>query len=501
MPLMLLFSVYTNGQPAETVNLAGAYTVGADDVPLRAEITFRDGIITCKKRSTGPAGLVLLWPLRDVGTIMLETVRLPERQEPYLLQVELARARLVRLIQKLEDWGLLKPDGGTVPMTEVNRVRELLVEALQAADDLQAADLGHRALREAVRASESITVQHADSLWTRRKQSGSISRRALGCAVPLDGSLENYRAKIAGAFDFVTVPFLWRDIEPMEQTFNWKPIDACIEALAKMRLPLKGSALVSLNENHVPDWVRSLEHDFDAFRDLAFEHARRLVNRYGQYIQMWDVVSGIHASSAFNFSFEQIIELTRMAAALTKQIAPRSMAIVDLVAPWGEYYARNQRSIPPLLYADMVAQCGVNFDAFGLQLYFGPGVDGRFVRDLFQVSSQLDQFLRMGKPLHITAVGVPSESSPGKEGAAEVKLDGGCWRQAWSEAVQAEWTLQFLQVALGKPFVDSVCWSYLVDNPRQAVPHSGLLRHDGSPKPAYEQWVRFRGELAGVRKT
>ena len=63
---------------AEKVNLAGSYVVGTDDVPLRAEVAFKGGIITCRKRAAGPAGLALLWNVKTVGIILLETIRVPE---------------------------------------------------------------------------------------------------------------------------------------------------------------------------------------------------------------------------------------------------------------------------------------------------------------------------------------------------------------------------------------------------------------------------------------
>jgi hypothetical protein len=265
-----------------------------------------------------------------------------------------------------------------------------------------------------------------------------------------------------------------------------------------MRMPLKGSSLLSFHERHVPDWLLSLGSDFDSIRDLAFEHARRVISRYGQYIQTWDVISGVHAHNCFNFTFEQIVELTRMAAALTKQTLPRSTVIVNLVAPWGEYYARNQRSIPPLLYADMVTQSVAHFDAFGLQFHFGPAVDGMMVRDMFQISSQLDQFARMGKPVHITAAEVPSEGSAASSAPDALRTDGGTWHGPWSESVQAEWLRQFVVTALSKPFVDSVAWHHLADHPNRVVPFGGLLRHDGSPKQSYTQWMKTRSEILGL---
>ena len=293
------------------------------------------------------------------------------------------------------------------------------------------------------------------------------------------------------------MPVGWRDVEPSEQTFNWKALDAWVDVLSKHRIPLKGSTLLSFSEENVPKWLYIWEHDFNTVRDLAFEHMRRIMNRYGQYIDAWDVVSGIHANNCFTFNFEQLMELTRMAAAVAKQIAPNSLAVVDLVAPWGEYYARNQRTIPPLLYADMVVQSGVNFDAFGLQFQFGPGVDGMFVRDMFQISTLLDLFAKLGKPLHITAVQVPSDIVPvgNAENGEEIAIDGGYWHEPWNEEVQSEWLRQFLVIALSKPFVESVSWRSLADHEGQAVPHGGLLRSDLSPKAAYHRLAKLRSDL------
>ncbi len=500
---MLSFAVYSNGQPVEKVNLAGAYVVGTDDVPLRADISFKDGVIMCNKRAAGPAGLALLWEVPGAGRIMLETIRVPERDRPYILQIELARARLMRINRKLEDWGLLDYAGVEDVAAQIARGRETLIKALKANAPADAAALGNQALSLAVQASERLTSYHAGVFLGRRKQVGGFGRCVFGCSVPLDKPTEAIRKRLTGAFDFATVPIVWRDIEPSEQAFKWKPLDAWIEALAKHQIPMKGSALLSFSERHVPDWLYIWEHDFDTIRDLAFEHVRRVINRYGQYIQTWDVISGVHANNCFTFNFEQLMELTRMTAALTKQVSPPSTAIINLVAPWGEYYARNQRTIPPLLYADMAVQSGVNFDAFGLQFYFGPAVDGMFVRDMFQISSLLDLFAKLGKPLHVTAVEVPSDSvttDAADETSDPVPIQGGQWHQPWSEQIQSEWLRQFLEVALSKPFVEAVSWHSLTDHCRQMVPHGGLLRSDLTPKAAYVQMAKMRSEIQGVAK-
>jgi GH35 family endo-1,4-beta-xylanase len=322
----------------------------------------------------------------------------------------------------------------------------------------------------------------------------------LGCTVDLLSPSEPYRKQLAAAFDFVTVPISWRQIEPQEEQFNWAPLDTWVELLAKKRIPMKGSGLVNFSEQNVPDWLYIWEHDFERIRDLAYEHVRRVVNRYGQYVQGWDVVSGLHADNCISFNFEQLMELTRMSAAVVKQLLPQSTTIIDLVAPWGEYYARNQRTIPPMLYADMAIQSGINFDAFGLQFYFGLGLDGMYVRDMFQISSMIDRFAGRGKPLHITGVQVPSGTTVDKHDAwgGSVSIDeGGAWRGEWSEELQSRWLRTFYQIALSKPGVDTVTWRDLSDTQGHYLPHGGLLRHDLTPKPAYQQLLAMRNELRG----
>src|ERR1035437_141008 len=103
---MLRFRVYREGLVPAELDLATAYLVGADSVPIRGEFSYVNGEIQCRKRAAGPAALTLMWETKNFGTVMLETTRLPEREEPYVLNLELARGRVMRLMQKREEWGI-----------------------------------------------------------------------------------------------------------------------------------------------------------------------------------------------------------------------------------------------------------------------------------------------------------------------------------------------------------------------------------------------------------
>jgi hypothetical protein len=117
----------------------------------------------------------------------------------------------------------------------------------------------------------------------------------------------------------------------------------------------------------------------------------------------------------------------------------------------------------------------------------------------------LDQFMKFSKPVRITAMQVPSSTALSRSDARDQGLpaiNGGVWREPWTEAVQADWLSRFLEIALSKPFVESVAWQGLADHPGHAVPHGGLLRSDLAPKQAYKVLSDTRSNVyAKVRQT
>src|SRR5438045_4701210 len=118
---------------------------------------------------------------------------------------------------------------------------------------------------------------------------------------------------------------------------------------------------------------------------------------------MW---GACHANCARPLSSAQISELTRVRAAHVKSMLPQARTLITVTNPFGEYHARPTASVPPMLYAEMVAQAGINFEAFGLEMELGVPAPGRYLRDLFQVSCMLDKFSTLGRPLFLTGIGV-----------------------------------------------------------------------------------------------
>ena len=502
---MLNFQVYIKGNRPKRLLLNGAYLFGQEDLAIPGEISYQDSLIQCTKNAPGLAGLCLLWPVKGTGQVMLCTTRLEERDEPYNLNLELARARLMKILQKREDWGLLDyPD--TEKLKEITeKATELFLEAMSAEDQHIAAKLADEALAQAVAVSERWTDLCASILADRRVQADAIHSTWIACGVEPSCTGQTYRERLLEGFGHFYLPIYWKDVEPKEHQFNWQLTDEWIDWLNEHHLPVRCGPLVSLSSRHLPDWVYLWENDFEGIRDLMYEHVQRIVNRYGNRVTAWDVVSGINAENPFKFTLEQLIELTRVAALATKRLVPRCSAIIELTEPWGEYRAKDIQTAPAAMFADMAVQSGVNFDAVGLQMHFGIGRGGLFVRDFFQISAILDEFASLGKPVHITGVEVPSDTGADPRdawGGSLTTKTGGYWRRPWDAELQAEWLKTFVGIAISKPFVESVCWTDLSDAHPHKLPHSGLLNADYSAKPAYKALLELAGDYgAGAKES
>jgi hypothetical protein len=502
---MLRFDVYHNGQPVTDIELSGAYLFGQESIPVRSDLAAESGRILCPKRVPGACGLALLWECGAAGRFLLPTTRLPDRAKPYNLNVELARAQLMRIAQKREDWGLFDFPSAEGLNSEFNAVRKEFVRALKTDDGGKAADVADRALVDGVTVGEKMALFHADVLLDRRRAvaQGSPARAGFGCMIDLLSQSEPYQQRLVETFDFFSIPMAWNQIELKEHSHDFGQVDSWVNWAARVRRPIHAGPLVSFEQASLPEWLYIWENDYETLRELIYEHIQQVVKRYEKQVSVWKVVSGINAYNSFDLNFEQLMELTRMSCLLVKKLVPRAQVIIELAMPWGEYYARNPRTVPPLLYADMAVQSGIKFDGFGIQIYMGVPEDGFFVRDLMQISSLLDELVVLSKPIHVTACEVPSDTRADNWdawGGKAVVSKAGCWHNPWSQRLQAEWLQAFFRVAMSKPYVESICWRDLADYEGHHMPHGGLCRNDLEPKLAYKELRNFKASLVAANQ-
>jgi GH35 family endo-1,4-beta-xylanase len=483
---MLRFTVYDDAGPASAWPLVNAHLLGPDDLAIRGQIAFRDGQILCKKRSGDAAALCLQYDAGSMGILMLQTCLLPEREEPYLLSIELARHRIKMFIAKSEEWQMFDLSAGHPAMRHWEQARQLLTRALTASDPLEADRAARRSLNEAIEATERLVMAHAEILLHRRYADRPASSTTLGVRVWPGRNGRNLRELVRSNFDLVVIPLRWRHLEIEEGTYNWEPIDRWVNWAQSEGKPVVIGPLLDFSRAAVPDWMYVWQHDYDTCRDLAYDYLERVVARYASKVGMWNIASGLNINDNFEFTPAQMLDLTRMANLLVRQHRKGARTMIELRQPFGEHGAGKRESMSPLAYLDLVVQEGVKFDAVGVQLLLGTTDGGRTTRDIMHLSSLLDRFFLLERPVLISAMGVPSKP---------VDPEAGVWHGPWTPERQARWISRLFAIAMSKPFVESIFWTDLYDHPDAELPSAGLIDEAGQPKPAFSRLIGIRRRL------
>ncbi len=476
------FVVYKDGKVDKDFVLCGAYKFGPDRIPLRnsGQIKHKKGLIEIQCKPAETCGLALLWDVPGFGKVILHTTRLPERQRAYVLNVELARAKLMEVTTRREAWSLF--DQTNSIGQQATEAGDIFVEALQNIDSpAAAAQIADKALAKSLFFSEHLTEKYADILFEARRNGKGFNRANLGCRIsPEQVADPKYLKGVQDVFANITIPVNWRQIETAKGEYDFSQIDKCIDAFGKKKMVICAGPIIRFSEDYLPDWLLKSKPDFEQIREACCDFISTIINRYSRYINMWIVLGGVNCFNHFQFGFERMLEITRVLMLSAKEVEKRTIKTIGISSVWGEYFADMQNTIPPLVYVDMVTQAGINFDALGIEMMFGKNAPDFRARDMMQISSLLDYFAAVPKPLHITAAAVPD----GLEEQKQAEL-AGFWHAGWDRKLQAEWIEFFYRIALSKPFVNTITYANLIDGQDNVVKSSGLLTAAAEPKPAY----------------
>jgi len=460
-----------------------AHLRGADGKAIRGQVDIENNRIICRYQGNQSVALSLRYPAGSVGEMMLQTCLLPQRQEPYVLSVELARHRTKLFIAKSEVWQMFDLSQEHPAMELWEEARVLFTKALTIDNVQDANRCALRSLHRAVQATERLSMTHAEVLLHRRYGSQPVSSTSFGTSVSPDRDGKGLRDLVASSVGVLAIPIRWRDIEPEPGQQDWSSIDRWISWAQEINMPLLAGPLLDFSPENLPDWMVEFQSDYDECRNRVYDYAEGVVSRYGGAVNMWNLASGINIHETFTFSASQVFDLIRTVRLLVRQVQSTARTMVEIRQPFGEHCATDSASIDPLSFVHQLAQEGITIDAVGVQLLFGQHEKGRTVRDLMQISDLLDHYHVLETPLIISAAGLPSR---------EIDPHGGHWHGSYTDEVQARWISRLVGLALSKPTVESIIWVDLFDHDQAILPEAGLVTSGGDLKPAFTQWRGIR---------
>jgi hypothetical protein len=443
------------------------------------------------ERNENDSGRVFVpWRVASGATMLLGTATLMERDEPYILEVELARGMVNCLRNQLAQWELM---GLVVPKGIASGVLEGTVEFARAAttqdDPPTAADWAERSLATTVTTMARLADEYARQALSQRRQQKPISS---WFGVHLGNHLPkaNVARQLVSTFNMVAVPLSWRAIEAVEGRRSWDGTDPQIEWAHSAGLRVCAGPMLELDDRGVPDWTYLWEGDFDNLLSFMLEHVRAVVERYRGRVHLWQVASRMTHGHALGLSEEARLQVAARAITAVRQLDPTTPLVVTFDQPWAEYQASEQHDLAPLHFADALVRADLGLSGIGLEINVGYHPGGSLHRGPLAISRLIDNWSLLELPL-LVALTLPSSAAQDPYANGRVKVLSAHVDDVSPES-QREWIDRHVPLILAKSAVQVVLWNQLSDAVPHHYPHSGLFDVAERPKPALDALRKIR---------
>lgn len=393
---------------------------------------------------------------------------------PLNLNLAFAESRLYRVSQTVSLW---KKEGIQFPSTLESRLEKAqsdLEKAINTNEIATKLKWCNSSLVESLWVGEEAVFIQAKQKIQERKNF------LVGCNFfGYSQKGEEYNKRFQELFNFATIPFYWKYFEPKLGQKDWNSNNLKVNWLQQHQIIPKGHPLVWFHEVGIPDEVRT--KPYSEIKNIIAQRIEEITRYYQGKINYFDIINephGIIWANELGFSLEQFIELTQIASEASYKGNPNLVRIINNCCLWAEnvsYGKPPQHS--PYEYLKACLEANIAFEVIGLQLYYPD-------QDLFEINRLLERFSQLGKPIHITELGVSSSTQ--KDESSYFLEPTGLWRSPWSETIQADWIEQFYTICYSKNYIEAISWWDLADG-GSFMPYGGLLNRDLTPKLGYDR--------------
>lgn len=463
-----------------------AYVTGFDKHVFPTRVEMDGNVMTCRRPHSDSGKLHVAFPVEGFGRPVLSTSSLPERDAPYLLPLELARGKIGELREQSAAWELAKMAIPDEFHTAERRAFKLFSQATTLRGDPQrASEIACEALREACTATDILLQAYTRQRLVVSQHAPSAPPASLGCSLAQLPPDDETRKLFRSTFQAMAVPIAWKQIEPEEGHYNWAPLDQLIEYASSERMIIRGGPLIDLSAGGLPDWLAPWEHDVLNMQSFICDFVETAISRYQGRIRLWEVSAYGNSGGALALSEENRLGLVARTLESAKKNDDDAQLFIRVDQPWGDYQARGQHRLSPFQFVDAIVRSNLGLAGVNLEINVGYRPQGCCSRDLLGFSRLIDHWSMLGIQLHVT-LAFPSSDQPDETADSDLEVAGSVWREPCSEDAQAKWIATYLPLLIAKPSVTGVYWTHFSDGQRHRLPHAGLLRSDGTPKPGLE---------------
>ena len=477
--------------------LVRSFVAGPDETPFFGRSILSDRHLIVEREESSSGCFTIPWPVAGQGDWLVATSTLMEREEPYLLEVELARGLLFRLRDQLANWellGLIAPEDLKQTISEATQSFSRAATS-RSTSSTQAAEHARKAMEIAAVAAGHLTQVYADQALALRRTHVDKLNTLLGVRMSGGAPKGDASDKLAETFNLVSVPCGWGAVEPSEGKRDWSEIDGPVEWASSRGLRICGGPLLEFDERRLPDWAYLWEGDIETLASLMIGHVRASVERYRGRVQLWHVASRVNRDRILSLSDEQRLQIVAGAVRAVRELDPNTPVVVGIDQPWAEYRGRRPTELAPIDFADALERADLGIAGFDLELNIGYYPLATALRNPLAFSRLIDMWnVRLEAPLMLT-ITLPSKSEQDPQADPKVKVvAGGETPDLITPEWQSDWARERLPMLLAKNSVQVVLWGQMTDQLVHSFPHGGLFNASGEEKPILESLKALRSE-------
>jgi hypothetical protein len=306
------------------------------------------------------------------------------KQIEFILNYELAKSRVFRNRSRVTH---LKKDGWN-PSKEVLMYIDLSEELLENAKNkmtfpIRCVELSQLSLNYALWGSEKMELEKAEFIINKR---GYRPDFLMGCDARSFYQMyqDKFLDQFSKLFNYANITFvvkgdgLMSDYQPEKGKINPETREVLINKLKERNIKSQERLLFWFHDCCIPDWLRNMK--YDELLSYSEKLTTDTMKRFGDSLYAMEVVNELHDwANELNLSHEEITNLTKRIADVSKSIAPNVKTTINSCCLFGEYIQLNQYSSgkkakykqrTPFQWTKDLMEAGTKIDIIELQMYY-----------------------------------------------------------------------------------------------------------------------------------